>query len=233
MPKTPALAWRLPATVRFSGMVAITRVGLVPAAIVARELDMRIIDTVCVASYAAVKVQTPRQRSEACSTNKFAREPYPCVGPPAKPKRPAQPPLRRSMIDRSTSHILRISGHPRSTQRKTRQCIFANHPTRAGQSVSTINRNPCSPQSIGISGRNESYFRARCSCQLPISSARQQWRRTGVASYGLLGNAQSSDASTLHITITVSNNLGIPQGRLLRKPRLSEEPFKQGSQLRC
>jgi xanthine phosphoribosyltransferase len=52
-----ALAWRLSATDRFESMVAITRGGLVPAAIVARELDMRIIDTVCVASYAAVKVQ--------------------------------------------------------------------------------------------------------------------------------------------------------------------------------
>jgi|SRR5579875_63808 xanthine phosphoribosyltransferase len=52
-----ALAWRLSAVGRFSGMAAITRGGLVPAAIVARELDMRIIDTFCVASYAKEKVQ--------------------------------------------------------------------------------------------------------------------------------------------------------------------------------
>ena len=52
-----ALAWRLSASARFSGMVAITRGGLVPAAIVARELDMRIIDTFCVASYAREKIQ--------------------------------------------------------------------------------------------------------------------------------------------------------------------------------
>jgi adenine/guanine phosphoribosyltransferase-like PRPP-binding protein len=32
--------------------VAVTRGGLVPAAIVARELDIRLIDTVCIASYA-------------------------------------------------------------------------------------------------------------------------------------------------------------------------------------
>ncbi len=32
-------------------MIAITRGGLVPAAIVARELGIRIIDTVCIASY--------------------------------------------------------------------------------------------------------------------------------------------------------------------------------------
>jgi len=32
-------------------MVAITRDGLVPAAIAARELDMRVIETSCVASY--------------------------------------------------------------------------------------------------------------------------------------------------------------------------------------
>ncbi|MEJ0096578.1 MAG: xanthine phosphoribosyltransferase [Methylocella sp.] len=52
-----ALAWRLSATSQFSGMVAITRGGLVPAAIVARELDMRIIDTICVASYVNDKTQ--------------------------------------------------------------------------------------------------------------------------------------------------------------------------------
>jgi xanthine phosphoribosyltransferase len=52
-----ALAWRLSAAGRFSGMVAITRGGLVPAAIVARELDMRVIETICVASYAQEKIQ--------------------------------------------------------------------------------------------------------------------------------------------------------------------------------
>lgn len=48
-----ALAWRLAETEPFAGIVAITRGGLVPAAIVARELDLRIIETVCVASYDA------------------------------------------------------------------------------------------------------------------------------------------------------------------------------------
>jgi xanthine phosphoribosyltransferase len=53
-----ALAWRLSAVGRFAGMVAITRGGLVPAAIVARELDMRVIETFCVASYVREKVQS-------------------------------------------------------------------------------------------------------------------------------------------------------------------------------
>jgi xanthine phosphoribosyltransferase len=35
----------------FTIIAAITRGGMVPAAIVARELDMRLIDTVCVSSY--------------------------------------------------------------------------------------------------------------------------------------------------------------------------------------
>lgn len=35
----------------FKGIIAVTRGGLIPAAIVARELDIRLIDTVCVASY--------------------------------------------------------------------------------------------------------------------------------------------------------------------------------------
>ena len=46
-----ALAWRLSGAGPFDGIVAVTRGGLVPAAIVARELDVRIIETVCVASY--------------------------------------------------------------------------------------------------------------------------------------------------------------------------------------
>jgi xanthine phosphoribosyltransferase len=46
-----ALAWRLLEYDFFNGIVAITRGGLVPAAIVARELDIRLVDTVCIASY--------------------------------------------------------------------------------------------------------------------------------------------------------------------------------------
>jgi xanthine phosphoribosyltransferase len=47
-----ALAWRLNGAGPFEGIVCITRGGLVPAAIVARELGIRVIETVCVASYA-------------------------------------------------------------------------------------------------------------------------------------------------------------------------------------
>lgn len=46
-----ALAWRLAAAGPFAAIVCITRGGLVPAAIVARELGVRVIETVCVASY--------------------------------------------------------------------------------------------------------------------------------------------------------------------------------------
>jgi xanthine phosphoribosyltransferase len=46
-----ALAWRLSAAGPFGALVAITRGGLVPAAIVARELGIRTIETVCIASY--------------------------------------------------------------------------------------------------------------------------------------------------------------------------------------
>lgn len=46
-----ALAWRLLPLAPFKGVVAITRGGLVPAAIVARELEIRLIDTLCIASY--------------------------------------------------------------------------------------------------------------------------------------------------------------------------------------
>lgn len=46
-----ALAWRLLDIDFFKGIVAVTRGGLVPAAIVARELDIHLVDTVCVSSY--------------------------------------------------------------------------------------------------------------------------------------------------------------------------------------
>ena len=46
-----ALAWRLNGAGPFEVIVAITRGGLVAAAIVARELGVRVIDTVGVASY--------------------------------------------------------------------------------------------------------------------------------------------------------------------------------------
>lgn len=46
-----ALAWRLLDLGPWRSVIAVTRGGLVPAAIVARELDVRLVDTVCVASY--------------------------------------------------------------------------------------------------------------------------------------------------------------------------------------
>ena len=46
-----ALAWRLNANGPFKGIIAVTRGGLVPCAIVARELEVRVIDTICIASY--------------------------------------------------------------------------------------------------------------------------------------------------------------------------------------
>ena len=46
-----ALAWRLAERGPWKGIVAITRGGLVPAHIIARELDVRVIDTVCISSY--------------------------------------------------------------------------------------------------------------------------------------------------------------------------------------
>jgi xanthine phosphoribosyltransferase len=52
-----ALAWRLSGQGHWEAIVAITRGGLVPAAIVARELDIRLIETVCVASYHDYKAQ--------------------------------------------------------------------------------------------------------------------------------------------------------------------------------
>jgi xanthine phosphoribosyltransferase len=46
-----ALAWRLVNMQAWRGIVTITRGGLVPASIIARELEIRLVDTVCISSY--------------------------------------------------------------------------------------------------------------------------------------------------------------------------------------
>ncbi len=46
-----ALAWRLKEIQEWKGIIAITRGGLVPAAIMARELEIRKIDTIGIVSY--------------------------------------------------------------------------------------------------------------------------------------------------------------------------------------
>ncbi len=49
----PASQWR--------GVIAISRGGLVPAAIIARELDLRLVDTICVKSYTDIGANTEVQ----------------------------------------------------------------------------------------------------------------------------------------------------------------------------
>lgn len=45
------LALRLLERDFFKGIIAVTRGGMVPAAIIARELDIHLVDTICVSSY--------------------------------------------------------------------------------------------------------------------------------------------------------------------------------------
>ena len=54
-----ALAWRLMDKGPFTGIVAITRGGLIPAAIIARELECRLIESVSVLTYDEEKRGTP------------------------------------------------------------------------------------------------------------------------------------------------------------------------------
>ena len=62
-----ALAWRLNGAGPYSGIVAVTRGGLVPGAIVARELDIRLIDTICVKSYRDETVQSEAELLKSVS----------------------------------------------------------------------------------------------------------------------------------------------------------------------
>ena len=58
---TRALAQRLLASgAQWLGLIAIARGGLVPATILARELDLRWVDTLCIASYAHDKQNAPQ-----------------------------------------------------------------------------------------------------------------------------------------------------------------------------
>ncbi|HLH10646.1 MAG TPA: xanthine phosphoribosyltransferase [Methylovirgula sp.] len=54
-----ALAWRLAETGPYAAIVGIARGGLVPAAIVARELDLRLVECVAVTSYEHKAQQGP------------------------------------------------------------------------------------------------------------------------------------------------------------------------------
>jgi xanthine phosphoribosyltransferase len=55
-----ALAWRLMGNGPWRGIVAITRGGLIPAAIVARELEVRLIETVSIVTYDEEKKGEPQ-----------------------------------------------------------------------------------------------------------------------------------------------------------------------------
>ena len=46
----------------WKGIIAVTRGGLVPAALVARELDIRLVDTICVTSYDASEAGAAAQK---------------------------------------------------------------------------------------------------------------------------------------------------------------------------
>jgi len=61
------LAARLHLTGKWSRIVGVARGGLIPAAIIARELNIRLVDTVCVASYAAREQGTANVLKESRS----------------------------------------------------------------------------------------------------------------------------------------------------------------------
>ena len=55
-----ALAWRLMSLRPLRGIVAVTRGGLIPAAIIARELDVRLIESVSIVTYDEEEKGEPR-----------------------------------------------------------------------------------------------------------------------------------------------------------------------------
>lgn len=70
-----ALAWRVASVSKeWKAIVTITRGGLVPAAIVSRELEIRVIETVCVASYHDYDTQGQIKTLKEISTDLLADE---------------------------------------------------------------------------------------------------------------------------------------------------------------
>ncbi len=59
-----ALSWRLLELGPWKGIIAITRGGMIPAAIIARELDIRLIDTICITSYESGEDGQAQQQGE-------------------------------------------------------------------------------------------------------------------------------------------------------------------------
>ena len=69
-----ALATALMPRGPFKGIVAVSRGGLIPAAIVARELDIRLVESVCVVTYQEqamgepVVIKAPAVAGDGCAT---------------------------------------------------------------------------------------------------------------------------------------------------------------------
>ncbi len=72
-----ALAWRLVNDHYFNGIIAITRGGLVPAAIIARELNIHMVDTVCVSSYDWKDKKETEHSGEALKSTTIVKVEYP------------------------------------------------------------------------------------------------------------------------------------------------------------
>lgn len=68
-----ALAWKLLPLGPWQGIVAITRGGLIPAAIVARELDCRLIESVSVVTYEEMDRGEPRVTKPPAAAGDGAR----------------------------------------------------------------------------------------------------------------------------------------------------------------
>ena len=70
-----ALAWRLHEMGPWKGLIAVTRGGLVPAAIVARELEIRIIETVSTVGYSVSESNPDMPQSQLREAVQIVKQP--------------------------------------------------------------------------------------------------------------------------------------------------------------
>lgn len=54
---------------KWQGIIAITRGGMIPAAIVARELGIRLVDTICIRTYSHQTINEPMILNDVTATN--------------------------------------------------------------------------------------------------------------------------------------------------------------------
>ena len=100
-----ALAWRLLDNGHYKGVVAITRGGLVPAAIVARELEVRVIETISCSTYDGLQRTSEVKILKQADAALAAAKPMAEVSSPSAAMRRSRMPVRAAIHSSEVSTV--------------------------------------------------------------------------------------------------------------------------------